>query len=84
MTKKHNHNQGIFGKRTELYFAFLCGLFLIIGYSFYKFTNWSNYINIAYILPDMKFMSIVFFIFYIYFFFILSLVLEVNTAEILI
>ena len=41
-------------------------------------------INIVYILPDMKFMSIAFFIFYIYFFFILSLVLEVNTAEILI
>lgn len=50
MTKKHNHNQGIFGKRTELYFAFLCGLFLIIGYSFYKFTNWSSYINIAYLV----------------------------------
>lgn len=30
-THNHDHN-GIFGSRTELYFSFLCGVFLLIGF----------------------------------------------------
>ncbi|MCK0178400.1 heavy metal translocating P-type ATPase [Flavobacteriaceae bacterium S0862] len=36
----------IFGKKTELYFAVLCGIFLLIGFFLEKFANISNGISL--------------------------------------
>ena len=38
--KETHHHKGIeiFGKKTELYFAVLCGLFLVIGFLIATFT----------------------------------------------
>ena len=39
----HNHEHGgIFGKKTELYFSILCGVFLILGFAFEK-TNLGSF-----------------------------------------
>jgi Cd2+/Zn2+-exporting ATPase len=43
--ESHNHEHGgIFGKKTELYFSILCGVFLILGFAFEKtgfFSFWA-------------------------------------------
>ena len=41
----HGHHQ-ILGKKTELYFAILCGLFLIIGFLIEKLTHLSNWVHL--------------------------------------
>jgi len=47
---QHIHNQ-IFGKRTELYFAILCGVFLFIGFLVEKLTGLAQWISLlSYIL----------------------------------
>ena len=43
MTNKHKHNQGVFGKRTELYFSVICGFFLVLGFSIEKLSDWPSY-----------------------------------------
>jgi len=43
--KEHSHiheHGGIFGKKTELYFSILCGVFLILGFAFEK-TDFSSF-----------------------------------------
>lgn len=48
--KEENHNHGyhqIFGKKTELYFAILCGIFLIIGFLIEKLTAFSTWISLS-------------------------------------
>lgn len=41
----HNHNL-IFGKKTELYFAILCGVFLVLGFTMEKTTNFPTWISL--------------------------------------
>ncbi|OBX21801.1 MULTISPECIES: heavy metal translocating P-type ATPase [Bizionia] len=51
MADNHNQAQAIFGKNTELYFSFLSGLFLAIGFSLDTWTNLEPYIHlICYII----------------------------------
>lgn len=46
-TEAHNHGHClIFGKQTELYFAILCGVFLVIGFTLEKFTNSPSWISL--------------------------------------
>jgi Cd2+/Zn2+-exporting ATPase len=42
----HKHN-GIFGNKTELYFAILCGVFLFLGFSNDKFFHLPNWFSLA-------------------------------------
>jgi len=42
----HKHN-GVFGERTDLYFAILSGVFLIIGFGIENFLDVSRYISIV-------------------------------------
>ncbi len=42
----HEHN-GVFGERTDLYFAILSGVFLIVGFSIENFLDVSRYISIV-------------------------------------
>ncbi|TYB78956.1 heavy metal translocating P-type ATPase [Bizionia myxarmorum] len=43
MSENHNHSHGIFGKRTELYFSFLSGLFLALGFGLDKLGDFESY-----------------------------------------
>ena len=46
-THNHSHNL-IFGKKTELYFAILCGVFLVAGFTIEKLTDlptWASLIS---------------------------------------
>ncbi|MGK0411819.1 MAG: Cd2+/Zn2+-exporting ATPase, partial [Polaribacter sp.] len=50
MNKQKTHHHGgskIFGKKTELYFAVLCGLFLIIGFIVDTFTDLPIWFSLA-------------------------------------
>ncbi|MCF8714252.1 heavy metal translocating P-type ATPase [Joostella atrarenae] len=40
----HEHNHGIFGRNTELYFSILSGIFLIIPFIISKMVSWDGYI----------------------------------------
>jgi Cd2+/Zn2+-exporting ATPase len=43
----HNHSQNlIFGKRTELYFSLLCGVFLALGFTMERLTNSSGWMSL--------------------------------------
>ncbi|MBU2940833.1 heavy metal translocating P-type ATPase [Lacinutrix sp. C3R15] len=45
----HSHNHGhtmIFGKKTELYFAILCGIFLVLGFIIQMLTNAPNWLHL--------------------------------------
>ena len=42
----HSHNQ-IFGKKTELYFAILCGVFLLIGFLIEKLSHFPMWISLS-------------------------------------
>ena len=42
----HSHNL-IFGKKTELYFAMLCGVFLIVGFLISNFSNLPDWIALT-------------------------------------
>ena len=44
--EEHNHNQ-IFGKKTELYFAILCGIFLLIGFLIEKLSPFPTSISLS-------------------------------------
>ncbi len=46
-TKNHDNHNGIFGEKTELYFAILSGIFLVIGFSLEEFFNISEWIPIS-------------------------------------
>lgn len=49
MTKKKGHNHTshfLFGKRTELYFAILCGVFLIMGFAIDKGFHYPSWVEI--------------------------------------
>lgn len=49
--KAHDHHHGgIFGERTELYFAILCGIFLVIGFGLSFISNISIYLPITFYL----------------------------------
>nr|WP_321230140.1 heavy metal translocating P-type ATPase [uncultured Psychroserpens sp.] len=43
----HNHNNQIFGKKTELYFAILCGVFLIVGFLIEKLTDLPHWVPLS-------------------------------------
>ncbi len=44
----NNHKQGqIFGKKTELYFATLCGIFLLIGFLIEKLTDFDSWVSLS-------------------------------------
>ena len=48
VNKRHyNKHHQILGKKTELYFAVLCGIFLLIGFLIERFTDASNWISSA-------------------------------------
>ncbi|WP_417443903.1 heavy metal translocating P-type ATPase [Joostella sp.] len=40
----HEHNHGIFGRNTELYFSILSGIFLIIPFIISKMVSWDGYV----------------------------------------
>ena len=42
----HSHNM-IFGKKTELYFAILCGMFLLIGFLIQKLSHFPTWISLS-------------------------------------
>ncbi len=42
----HSHNM-IFGKKTELYFAILCGMFLLIGFLIQKLSHLPTWISLS-------------------------------------
>ncbi|TXE16762.1 heavy metal translocating P-type ATPase [Psychroserpens burtonensis] len=42
----HSHNQ-IFGKKTELYFAILCGIFLFIGFLTEKYIDLPHWVSLS-------------------------------------
>ena len=42
----HKHSDA-FGKKTELYFAILCGTFLFIGFVIEKFTAFTPWISLS-------------------------------------
>ena len=44
---EHRHPNSIFGKKTELYFAILCGVFLLSGFLMAKFVNPSYWIILS-------------------------------------
>ena len=46
-TKAHNHKHQIFGKKTELYFAILCGIFLLTGFLIEKLTSVANWVSLS-------------------------------------
>jgi len=44
----HNHSHNlIFGKKTELYFAILCGVFLVTGFTIAKLTDLPNWTSLS-------------------------------------
>ncbi|MFD2915797.1 heavy metal translocating P-type ATPase [Psychroserpens luteus] len=43
----HNHDNQIFGKKTELYFAILCGVFLIVGFLIEKLTDLPHWVSLS-------------------------------------
>ncbi|MFT6415087.1 MAG: Cd2+/Zn2+-exporting ATPase [Dokdonia sp.] len=49
-SKEDNHNHGynqIFGKKTELYFAILCGIFLFIGFLIEKINPFPTWVSLV-------------------------------------
>ncbi|AOW21396.1 heavy metal translocating P-type ATPase [Urechidicola croceus] len=44
--ESHNHS-GIFGEKSELIFAILSGIFLLVGFIIQKFTNYPEYVSIV-------------------------------------
>lgn len=44
----HNHSPNlIFGKKTELYFAILCGIFLVLGFTIKKLSNFPDWTSLS-------------------------------------
>ena len=47
-TDHHNHDHHqFFGRKTELYFAILCGIFLLIGFVIEKFTAFPTWVSLS-------------------------------------
>jgi len=45
--EQHHSENSVFGKKTELYFAILCGVFLCIGFLVEKLTSFPNWLSLS-------------------------------------